>query len=131
MLRWLRFLATQMQQHQQTVFFLEQLQPDWLADRRSRLLYQLVVGLDFWLVGGQLGKLVSGLVVWQVGGLGAFLQHFALRIFLWGAGSLPWNVVAFLDEAAERLLLRKVGGGYIFMHRLLLDYFASLEKKES
>jgi len=40
-------------------------------------------------------------------------------------------VVTFLDEAAERLLLRKVGGGYIFVHRLLLDYFASLEKKES
>jgi hypothetical protein len=39
-------------------------------------------------------------------------------------------VVAFLDEAAERLLLRKVGGGYIFVHRLLLEYFASLEKKE-
>lgn len=59
------------------------------------------------------------------------LQHFALRFSLWRAGSLPWNVVAFLDEAAERLLLYKVGGGYLFVHRLLLGYFASLEKKES
>jgi hypothetical protein len=33
-----------------------------------------------------------------------------------------------LDEAAERLL-RKVSGGYIFVHWLLLDYFASLEGK--
>ena len=29
--------------------------------------------------------------------------------------------------AAERILLRKVGGGYIFVHRLLLDYFVSLD----
>jgi len=29
--------------------------------------------------------------------------------------------------ATERILLRKVGGGYIFIHRLLLDYFASLD----
>ena len=28
---------------------------------------------------------------------------------------------------AEQILLRKVGGGYIFLHRLLLDYFADLE----
>jgi hypothetical protein len=27
-------------------------------------------------------------------------------------------------------LLRKVGGGYIFIHRMLLDYFAALHGKE-
>jgi hypothetical protein len=50
-----------------------------------------------------------------------------LRFWLWRTGSLPWNQIAFLDEAAQRLLLRKVGGGYIFVHRLLLEYFASLD----
>jgi hypothetical protein len=35
--------------------------------------------------------------------------------------------VSFLDYAAERMFLRKVGGGYIFVHRLLQDYFAALE----
>jgi hypothetical protein len=35
--------------------------------------------------------------------------------------SLPY---LFLDYAAERLFLRKVGGGYSFIHRLLQDYFA-------
>ena len=39
-------------------------------------------------------------------------------------GSIPWNYVKFLDYAAERILLRKVGGGYIFIHRMLLEYFA-------
>jgi predicted NACHT family NTPase len=31
-----------------------------------------------------------------------------------------------VDYATERILLRKVGNGYIFAHRLLLDHFASL-----
>jgi len=50
-----------------------------------------------------------------------------VRFLLWRAGAVPWHYVQFLDYAAERILLRKVGGGYIFIHRLLLDYFASLE----
>ena len=36
--------------------------------------------------------------------------------------------MAFLNSCAERILLRKVGGGYIFVHRLLLEYFASLDQ---
>jgi hypothetical protein len=40
---------------------------------------------------------------------------------------MPWNYPRFLDYAAEQILLRKVGGGYIFVHRLLLEYFASLD----
>lgn len=32
----------------------------------------------------------------------------------------------FLDYAAERIFLRKIGGGYIFIHRYLMEYFASL-----
>ncbi len=76
---------------------------------------------------GQVLGLPVGLVVMLVFGLGTFFQHFALRFWLWRTGSLPWNLVALLDEAAERLLLRKVGGGYIFVHRLLLEYFASLD----
>jgi hypothetical protein len=45
-------------------------------------------------------------------------------------GSAPLNYVRFLDCAAGRIFLRKVGGGYIFVHRLLLEYFASLEPEE-
>ena len=44
---------------------------------------------------------------------------------------MPWNVVPFLDYATERIFLRKVGGGYIFVHRLLLEYFASLKQNET
>jgi NACHT domain len=85
----------------------------------SRPLIGLVVGLG----GGLLGVLLVGLPL----GLRPFLQHFTLRFWLWRTGCLPWNVVAFLNEATERIFLRKVGGGYIFVHRLLLEYFVSLD----
>lgn len=29
---------------------------------------------------------------------------------------------------ASNILLRKVGGGYIFIHRMLLEYFANLDE---
>jgi uncharacterized protein with WD repeat len=55
----------------------------------------------------------------------ACLKHIVLRFLLWQSGCIPQNYVHFLDTAADHILLRKVGGGYIFIHRLLLEYFAS------
>ncbi|HXR64387.1 MAG TPA: NACHT domain-containing protein [Ktedonobacteraceae bacterium] len=75
----------------------------------------LVFGLAFSFVGGRTG-------------LAAFLQHFVLRLFLWRLNLLPWKLVAFMDEATERLLLRKMGGKYIFVHRLLRDALATPEQ---
>ena len=91
------------------------------------LLGVLSVGLSVGLHAGLVFVLVVGLVVGLRAGLRAFVQHFTLRFWLWRLRYLPWNLVPFLDEAAKRLLLRKVGGSYIFVHRQLLDYFASLE----
>jgi TIR domain/NACHT domain len=53
------------------------------------------------------------------------LDHYLTRLLLWRRGRMPWNYLRFLDAAAERVLLLKVGAGYIFVHRMLLDYFAS------
>jgi len=39
-------------------------------------------------------------------------------------------LVSFLDYAAERIFLRKVGGGYVFVHRMLMDYFVTLETEQ-
>ena len=36
----------------------------------------------------------------------------------------------FLDYATERIFLRKVGGGYIFIHQLLQDCFTELWESE-
>jgi hypothetical protein len=54
----------------------------------------------------------------------ACLQHLMLRMVLTQDGCMPWNYGRFLDELAQRALLQKVGGGYIFIHRLLLEYLA-------
>jgi NACHT domain len=56
----------------------------------------------------------------------AYLQHYILRFLLWRAGSIPWHYVRFLDEAADRILLYRVGGGYHFIHPLFQEYFALL-----
>ena len=73
----------------------------------------------------------SGLFFGLVGGLqngsSAYLKHYVLRFLLWRNDYAPLNYIRFLDYAAERVFLRKVGGGYIFTHRLLMEYFATLE----
>lgn len=60
----------------------------------------------------------------------ACLSHLALRLVLWQRGYLPWNIARFLDVCADHILMQKVGGGYIFIHRLLLEYFATLDAPE-
>ncbi|WP_220211471.1 helix-turn-helix domain-containing protein [Reticulibacter mediterranei] len=61
----------------------------------------------------------------------AWIEHYLLRVFLWRLGTIPFNYVDFLDDAVSHVVLRKIGGGYMFAHRLLLDYFASLSDAES
>ncbi len=86
-------------------------------------------GLSLVLPVAVLGGLAYGSFGWLIYGGRACLQHSILRFTLWRNGSTPrpWEYVQFLDYAADRVLLRKVGGGYIFVHRLLMDYFAGLE----
>jgi NACHT domain len=74
--------------------------------------------------------LISGLSLGIVNGLiyggHACTQHFSLRLFLYCQRLAPWNYTHFLDYATERLFLQKVGGGYIFVHRMLLEHFAEM-----
>ncbi len=69
--------------------------------------------------------LIVGLVIAMRTGGAACLKHYVLRLWLIYNGSTPWNYVRFLDYAADRILLRKVGGGYMFIHRMLLEHFAA------
>jgi hypothetical protein len=75
--------------------------------------------------------LCMGLVVGLMQGGFSVIQHFVLRHILYRSGEAPWNLARFLDYAVERIFLRKVGGGYIFVHRLLMEYFASLAKGDA
>ncbi len=100
----------------------------------------LLVGLLVGLFTGPLIGLLVGLLVGLGSGLSfglflalrnggfAVLQHYTLRWLLYRNGSLPLRLVPFLDYCAERIFLRKVGGGYIFVHRLLMEHFASLQE---
>ena len=59
------------------------------------------------------------------------IKHYALRLTLWLNGYTPFKFVNFLDHCARLILLKKVGGGYIFIHRMLLEYFAELTPVQS
>ncbi len=73
-----------------------------------------------------MGVTAALLVALLMGGL-AGLRHLLLRVLLACAGLMPWQTIRFLDDTARRILLYKDGGGYRFIHRLFLDYFADLE----
>lgn len=76
----------------------------------------IAVGWFGWCCGGFLLKMLNG---------GATcIQHFNLRLILHRKGCIPWNYARFLDYASDRLLMKKVGGGYIFYHRMLMEHFA-------
>lgn len=90
----------------------------------------LIFGLIFGPKVGLIFGLIFGPILWMGNGGAAFIQHFCLRFVLYHNGAMPWNYARFLDYCADRIFLRKVGGGYIFIHRYLLEYFASLESEQ-
>jgi hypothetical protein len=55
----------------------------------------------------------------------AWLQHYAMRLVIAAANMAPLRCVRFLNYASDRIILQQVGGGYMFIHRTLLEYFAS------
>ncbi|NEQ53152.1 MAG: NACHT domain-containing protein [Leptolyngbya sp. SIO3F4] len=101
----------------------------------------LAVGIIFNLLGEQLfdvgnygfliGSLSGGLHFALIGVLlneagKACQRHFVLRLVLWGHGYMPWNYVRFLDYVTKCIFMRQVGGGYIFVHRKLLEHFVKM-----
>ena len=61
------------------------------------------------------------------GGINA-IKHLVLRRLLWRSAEIPFNYTTFLDEICTYGILQRVGGGYVFRHRLILDYFADQEQ---
>lgn len=77
---------------------------------------------------GVFQAMIGGLLVWAVTGRLAVRRHAVIRRLLWRAQTFPWKAETFLNDATTRILMQRVGGGYRFIHRLLLDYFATLEE---
>jgi hypothetical protein len=89
-------------------------------------LFGLAVGMLYGLGSGMVFGLLSGLGSGLGGGLVAAARHGVLRWQLRRDGVVPPSLVRFLDYAADRVLLQKIGSGYRFIHPLLREYFADL-----
>lgn len=81
---------------------------------------QRLLQFGLWL--GALSGLACG--VWLGGS--AVIHHYTLRFIIYHSGHIPRNYEHFLEYATERLFLRRVGGSYVFVHRLLMEHFAAM-----
>lgn len=81
------------------------------GDPQQRVMLAGAIGLLAALVGGQR----SGQVL---------IQHLIIRIILWWNRCAPWNYSRFLDFVSRSMVLRRAGGGYLFMHRSLMEHLA-------
>ncbi len=88
--------------------------------------YGLITGLFFGLKVGISVGLVVGLIGGFIYGGVAIIQHYVLRIILARNNLFPWRLVPFLDHCVDLIFLRRAGGGYIFVHRLLMEHFAEM-----
>jgi serine/threonine protein kinase len=88
--------------------------------QKSEQISMLSYVLNYGLVLGICGALLIALLT---GGL-AVLRHCTIRSLLSRSHTFPGRAPQFLDDSCARFLLRRVGGGYSFAHRLLLDHLA-------
>lgn len=111
----------------------------WLSAK-----YSLVTGLSGALLLGLAGwflsegttlvnSLIFGLLFAPlfilIGRGDAVIKHCLMRLILFAKGYIPWNYARFLDYGTGLIFLRKVGGGYIFEHRAIMEHFASLDEQ--
>ena len=87
------------------------------------------VTVDF--MSGLYSGLLFGLLGGVVHGMNDVTKHLVIRSLLRLQGRVPLHYARFLDYAADCALLRKVGGGYAFSHRLLLEHFAGTIQTKS
>lgn len=79
------------------------------------------------LIVGLLYGLIIGVYFGIHQGFYTAIQHFNLRRILYTKGDIPWNYSKFLDYTTESLFTQKVGGGFIFIHRMLMEHFANMK----
>ncbi len=77
---------------------------------------------EYAMIAGAIG-LLAALLGGQRSGQ-VLIQHLLLRIILWWNRCTPWNYAKFLDFLTRSMLLRRAGGGYLFMHRSFMEHLA-------
>lgn len=70
------------------------------------IIFTIAIGFEFWLFYGGV----------------PCIEHYLIRRTLQHEDYMPRSL-AFFEYGVERILLQRVGGGYIFIHRLLLEHF--------
>lgn len=105
------------------------------------MLAMVILGAIAWAIfsvsSSVLGSFVSGLILGFSNGLiiglnrglATVIKHYSLRLFFCFYKKTPLKFIPFLDYCAKLILLKKVGGGYIFIHRMLQEHFANLAKR--
>jgi hypothetical protein len=105
----------------------------WLSATNA-LMASVIVGLTIlvvttvvWQISflGFIAGTLSVLVALFIYGGGNVANHFYLRFLLWMTKDLSWDLVSFLEFSVDRVFLHRVGGGYLFTHQTLQNYFAS------
>ena len=96
------------------------------------LIAALVAGLTYGLLPGVISGLIVGLMLGLIAATAsrdsrAIIRHYVLRSILFHYQQIPRDFVRLLDYAVRLIILRRVGDGYIFVHRYLMEYFAGLE----
>ena len=85
---------------------------------------EISVAVNGSLAGGIL--MVAWASVWlsRSKGGGFALRHYVVRFILWRRGLAPRDFVSFLVQAAQKGILKPVGGGFQFRHRDLRRFIA-------
>ncbi|MEA3275575.1 MAG: NACHT domain-containing protein [Pseudomonadota bacterium] len=102
------------------VFFFTGLMLGLLAGGATAALLDPASGASLGLILGLCTGLAA--MLWY-GGL-ALIRHYVLRGVLVAGGYTPLRYVPFLDRACDLIFLRRVGGGYQFVHDLIRRHFA-------
>ncbi|MDJ0574966.1 MAG: hypothetical protein QNJ65_07345 [Xenococcaceae cyanobacterium MO_234.B1] len=70
------------------------------------------------------------MIIGLISGGASSIKHLSLRIVLYYKNYIPWNYARFLNYANDRIFMQKVGRGYIFIHRMLMEHFAKMELEQ-
>ncbi len=144
--RWLGWLAQRLSAENITEFSIKNINKSWLQTPEQNRIYQQGLKLGLGLIWAIiLGLIITGLITKQliilvVGillGLAialllekspfqAQIEYLVLRYTFWKTGNMPWNYQRFLNYTTDRLLLKKIGDRYRFIHHLLQEHFAKI-----
>lgn len=100
------------------------------------IMVMCLVGIAFYPVGFSIAEgapalfnvIPMAMTTFFVYGGSVALQHYVLRRELIHKKIIPAQLVDLLQEGVKLGIVQRVGGGFIFIHRYLLEYFAGLQE---